>query len=323
MNISIYLGSMCNCNCKYCHRQPSDDEPMHVEEKLKQLLLENKDSNLCVSFYGGEPTLYMKQIKEIVDLVPASKFIITTNGTSLDTYTDFFNQHNFKVVISYDGEDGVRDFDPFSHRIMCNKVSVSSVLYHNHCSLKQLYRNLSMAEQKCLHTLNSPPHIVHVTYAGNIKYGLSISEVYTLVREEQNMIHDAIVDFKDYGILRKCGLPLIDKWVKYIQHDYTEEETYCRNKDSIKTDLSGNIWDCLYIRKPDTKIREVTSSCCRCQVRRYCGCACIYSIQHDIECLYYRRMITWFLQEYKRYMEEVDEIIRISKCNEFENASWC
>ena len=323
MNISIYLGSRCNCNCKYCHRQQNDNEHTHVGKKLKQLLLKNKDNNLCVSFYGGEPTLYMKQVEEIVNLVPTSKFIITTNGTTIDRYTDFFNKHNFKVIISYDGENGIRNFDPFSHRIMCNNVSISSVLYHNHCSLKQLYKNINAAEQKCLHTLNSPPHIVHVTCTSNIKYGLSINEVYTLIHEEQNIIHDTIEDFKDYGILRKCGLPLVDKWMKYIEHNYTQEENYCCNRNSIKTDLSGNIWDCLYIREHNTAIGVVTSTCRHCNIRKYCGCACVHSIEHNIECIYYRRMITWFLHEYKRYKEEVDEIIRISKCNEFESSGWC
>lgn len=323
MNISIYLGSRCNCECEYCHRQYSKLEPAYVGDKLKKILLDNKDNDLCVSFYGGEPTLYMKHIKEIVELIPDAKFIITTNGTTLDKYTEFFNQHKFKIVISYDGEHGVRGVDPFTNRINCNDVSVSSVLYHNHCSLKQLYSDINKKEQQCMHTLNSPPHIVHATRYDNVKYSLSIKEIYTLICEEQEMIHDTIIDFRLYGVLNKHGLALVDKWFKYINHNYNNDETYCCNKDSIKVDLFGDVWDCLYMRVHHPTPPYSNSRCDHCNIRKYCGCACIYSVCKDVECVYYRRMITWFLKEYEKYKEEIDEIIRISKCNEFESTSWC
>lgn len=323
MNISIYLGSRCNKYCKYCHRQYSDLEPVHVGDKLKKLLLEYKDDDLCIGFYGGEPTLYMDFIQKIVDIVPNAQFIITTNGTTLDKYTDYFNAHNFKVVISYDGEGSVREYDPLQKPIHCKNISIASTLYHNHCSLHQLFDDINKKEQLCEHTLNSPPHIVHATRRDNVSFGLTSFEVLDLIVEEREIIHSALFDFRTYGILSKPGLALIDKWFKYIKHNYNKDETYCCNKDSIKVDVFGDEWDCLYMRVRNGKHPKQRTRCEKCDIHKYCGGACAYSVRHGLECLYYRTMINWFLLEYEEYKEEVDEIIRISKRNEFEHSCWC
>ena len=54
--LSIYLGSKCNMNCAYCHRESSESET-GVSDKLLNYIKERKIYR--IAFFGGEPTLYM------------------------------------------------------------------------------------------------------------------------------------------------------------------------------------------------------------------------------------------------------------------------
>ena len=83
MQITIYMGSRCNLNCAYCHREADANETKISSELFGKL--QNVD-DLTVKFMGGEPTLYLDEIKKVVKAVPKAKFIICTNGVNLDKY---------------------------------------------------------------------------------------------------------------------------------------------------------------------------------------------------------------------------------------------
>lgn len=54
--ITIYLGSKCNLNCAYCHREPDKNEHGITDDLLK--LIDDYQPQE-IRFLGGEPTLYM------------------------------------------------------------------------------------------------------------------------------------------------------------------------------------------------------------------------------------------------------------------------
>lgn len=102
----IKLGGQCNLNCPHCHCEESS-------------FLFNKDiipwikewNPFMITFGGGEPTMYFDLIKEITSLL-GQKYIyrFVTNGTLItDEMVEFFNQYNFRIQISYDGEKSIRD----------------------------------------------------------------------------------------------------------------------------------------------------------------------------------------------------------------------
>jgi MoaA/NifB/PqqE/SkfB family radical SAM enzyme len=105
--ITIYLGSRCNLNCAYCHRKADEKEPV-ISEALLTYLKSIKE--LQVRFIGGEPTLYMDEVKRVVTAVPNARFGITTNGILFDRYREYFLRHRFQVCISFCMESGAQDF---------------------------------------------------------------------------------------------------------------------------------------------------------------------------------------------------------------------
>jgi len=91
-----------------------------VGKKALDFLIENSGSrrNLEVDFFGGEPTMNWKVVKQLVEYGRSRekeanknfRFTLTTNGTLLnDEIMDFCNKEMANVVLSLDGRKEVND----------------------------------------------------------------------------------------------------------------------------------------------------------------------------------------------------------------------
>ena len=123
--LTIEVTNSCNLKCKYCgygelydNYDPRNGQKLSIN-KVRALIdylspYWNEYAHnqpMFVSFYGGEPLLNFELIKEVVDIFErlncSRKFIfsMTTNGTMLHHYIDYLVQHNFKLLISLDGNE--------------------------------------------------------------------------------------------------------------------------------------------------------------------------------------------------------------------------
>lgn len=143
--IFVMLGNGCNMNCRYClqhplvHHQISSKINPDIYKFIKQVSKENGKQRLCLQFFGGEPLLYFKQIKEIVKNVSnlADCSIITNVRAMTNEMVDFFNEHDIPVTISWDGYNVLetRGFDvfnphsPLRRRLLrLNRLGLSAVM---------------------------------------------------------------------------------------------------------------------------------------------------------------------------------------------------
>lgn len=296
-SITIYLGSRCNLNCAYCHRQ-ADKEEHGVTEKLLKLLEERRPRE--IRFFGGEPTLYMDDIKKVVERCPWAAFTVTTNGVLLDKYIDYFRQHEFKIVLSYDGNNsGVRRFNPFAVAIDYPKIAVSTTLYHGNTDFKSIMQGLCEAEKTAGRWLMFSPHIAHHTSEGNIAYALTAEDADNVCREYQNAVEKFWQDYDSYGVINRRYAPLFAQLLKEFNAGYEFGETYCISKERLKVDANGNAFNCLYIRNlyADKNKEFMAKNFPRCRKCRYysmCGGACVQSLSHDIECRFYYGLYSFF-----------------------------
>lgn len=144
--IFLMLGNECNLSCEYCLQHPLVHEPLNskinpdVIEFIREVA-EGQDSILYLQFYGGEPLIYSKAIKEVVSKVedlPNIKFSTISNAKLLNKdLVDFFNEKNFNFTVSWDGvnvldtrgydaldkDNGVRE-----HLLNINNLGMSAVL---------------------------------------------------------------------------------------------------------------------------------------------------------------------------------------------------
>ena len=93
---------------------------MCIRDRAIDFLIEKSKNrhNLELDFFGGEPLMNMKVVKQIVEYARAQekihnknfRFTITTNGLLLnDDYIDFINKEMSNVVLSIDGRRDIND----------------------------------------------------------------------------------------------------------------------------------------------------------------------------------------------------------------------
>lgn len=119
----------CNLQCKYCgYRELYDDydqrgaQMMRFEEakKIIDYLIDIWDNSvqeftnreIYISFYGGEPLLNMKLVKEIINYVENCQvhnrtiyFSMTTNAMLLKQHMDYLVEKKVSLLISLDGNE--------------------------------------------------------------------------------------------------------------------------------------------------------------------------------------------------------------------------
>lgn len=85
-SLMLEVGRYCNLQCEHCLRGEAQNIKMPFD--VAKAAINQFDSIGTISFTGGEPALYGKEIKEIVDYIIATdvevgSFYVATNGTVL------------------------------------------------------------------------------------------------------------------------------------------------------------------------------------------------------------------------------------------------
>jgi len=110
---TIILTNDCNFNCTYCF-QKKDKKIIETKtiEKALNFFFPFLKKQSTVDFYGGEPLLAFDRIQHTVELVMEKnkedkkcvQFNLTTNGSLITKeILDFFNNHHFGLMLSFDG----------------------------------------------------------------------------------------------------------------------------------------------------------------------------------------------------------------------------
>lgn len=141
--IFVILGKGCNMKCKYCLQTPYNRQ--EVTKKDLPLVVDfiddtasNQERPLTVQFFGGEPLLYIDDMKRIVKRLKHNRnaqFSIITNGTKIDAaLAEYFNEHNFNVAVSWDGgrSNEIRGLDVFKQNkenlFKIKSLGISSII---------------------------------------------------------------------------------------------------------------------------------------------------------------------------------------------------
>lgn len=117
INLRIVLGRKCNFKCSYCIIQNNEDKevghltPDELCDELIRIAGDRKFGGIL--FWGGEPLLYINEIKKIYERLNPycseskfGNFFLITNGLELQKQdiTDWLIEKKFNVTVSYDGE---------------------------------------------------------------------------------------------------------------------------------------------------------------------------------------------------------------------------
>ena len=147
MYYHIILTDHCNLSCSYCRGKlflpsaPEEDGfeidgdlPLELDYDLEILyrFLE-KDPDASVIFYGGEPLLRPDLVCEMVEHAPAKRFLVQTNGLTLDRLPRAVVNRLDTILVSIDGPrgttDGCRGSGTYD-RVMANLQKIVAGGYH-------------------------------------------------------------------------------------------------------------------------------------------------------------------------------------------------
>jgi len=122
MHLFITLTYECNLKCSYCYGKCCEDIggdgfgeidyhlPVDAAYSASDLKAFSEKSVLETAiFYGGEPLLRLDRIREIMDTVPAERFMIHTNGLLLDELEPHYIRRLHTIIVSVDGDEGLTD----------------------------------------------------------------------------------------------------------------------------------------------------------------------------------------------------------------------
>ena len=142
----IVLGDACNCQCRYCIQHGMQKEEVLIPYNpeicnfIEEVIAErNSEVKLKIYFTGGEPLLYFESLRKfILDmqyLAEKLEFTVITNGRALDyDKVKFFNEHNIRVQVSWDGPNSAfaRGYDVVmdkKYRLLeCRRLSMHATL---------------------------------------------------------------------------------------------------------------------------------------------------------------------------------------------------
>src|SRR5271157_4916260 len=125
MNFFITLTTACDLQCRYCYGECCDDFDKSADNGDIDYFLPrdlsypvgdlskfvDKDPLSTLIFYGGEPLLNIKKMYELMDSLPAKRFMLHTNGTMLHKVKPEYLNRLHTISISIDGDEKLTEDD--------------------------------------------------------------------------------------------------------------------------------------------------------------------------------------------------------------------
>ena len=182
----------CNLNCTYCalgelyesgKKGRKKNINIHYAVNLLKYIFDLKRKNkdrtgkFQISFFGGEPLVNMPFIKQIVEIANQLNaevalelgYYMTTNATLIHKYINFLVEYNFRLLISFDGDEEGQSYRTYAK--------------NNKNSFWQVIENIDMIQR------DFPAY-----FADNVKFNAvlhnrnSVKSIYDFVYKRYNKI---------------------------------------------------------------------------------------------------------------------------------------
>ncbi|MBN2228555.1 MAG: TIGR04084 family radical SAM/SPASM domain-containing protein [Candidatus Thorarchaeota archaeon] len=110
LNYHLILTRRCNLNCAYCHGGEETGPDTEISYSLDELIaFLKKDQDIQLMLYGGEPTLRIPLIVELMDTFPNARFMLQTNALLMNNIPREYVNRFHSILVSIDGPENVTD----------------------------------------------------------------------------------------------------------------------------------------------------------------------------------------------------------------------
>lgn len=115
VELQLITTLRCNLKCTYCSAAVGDvlgsqGNVTYTLDHLDAFIAKHLGGyEVYVTFYGGEPTLNLEFMQEVMERYPTFRFQLQTNGTLLDDLPDSVLARLSNILVSIDGGEEVTD----------------------------------------------------------------------------------------------------------------------------------------------------------------------------------------------------------------------
>lgn len=105
----VFATARCNLNCRYCGGLEGvmpEDVQYDIADLAKFV---ESAKNPSIAFYGGEPLLNIKFVKEVMDRISAEHFVLQTNGLLIRKLEREYIKKFSTILVSIDGRKSVTE----------------------------------------------------------------------------------------------------------------------------------------------------------------------------------------------------------------------
>ena len=196
--ITFEVTDACNLNCEYCgygelYGGYDGREDKFLKWEMAKSIIDysaelwrseeypSYNKKVAIGFYGGEPLLNIKVIKQIIAYLEQLnlpwikfKYVMTTNGMLLDKYIDYLIEKDVHISVSLDGNK-----ENNAYRVTHNHKESFSFIYKNLLYVKEKYPtkfDVNISFLSVLHNKNSMSDI-HGFFKTHFGKNSSVSEV--------------------------------------------------------------------------------------------------------------------------------------------------
>jgi len=115
VELQLLTTLKCNLKCTYCSLGVGDvlgsqtELDYDIDQLARFVDSHLRDKEIYVTFYGGEPTLNLGMMKDVMQRFPEFRYQLQTNGTLLDSLPDWMLAKFSNVLVSIDGGEQITD----------------------------------------------------------------------------------------------------------------------------------------------------------------------------------------------------------------------
>jgi putative peptide-modifying radical SAM enzyme len=301
MNYHLVLTRKCNLNCHYCHggeETRPDTEIQYSIDELSKFL--EKDDDIQLMLYGGEPTLRVPLIIELIDRFPKARFMLQTNGLLVNKIPRDYVKRFHSILVSIDGTEVTTDDDRSAgvyEKVSKNVRWLREIDYEGDIVARMAVSEQSDIYRDVRHLIDlKDPSFDNVHWQLNVVWDAEdnwqdfdkwVDEVYNpgitrlvekWVQKMKEGIVEGIVPFKPLlrslltgeGVEMRCGSGL-DTFAIHVDGKIG----VCPISPNWEFSIVGNIWDSepLELRN----IMKVDEPCPSCGEFGICGGRCLFA----------------------------------------------
>ena len=323
---NIMLGSACNWNCPYCIQSDANikqADPYQFYEQLFQHLENTKrfDQIFTFQLWGGEPLLYWKTLKVLVEKLSRleihSPIRIVSNGSLLDRdKIRFLNQYSESTRFEISYHEGQLPLSTWKEAMRIRSLMISSLLTHQIHDI-EYYRKIWDRLSKTFGR-RVAWYVFPLIDAGKTtsQYALTPQDIERHFKQLGEYLSANPNDSFYMNMTQGLAYGMSSKGL----YKYGNK---CHNERVVSIDMYGRQYTCHHDYTSTTYIgnlfvknipiipkqKKIPANCYTCKAYKLCTGGCFRNQHHEVECFYYQKLHQFLINVQKDFPHILDREI--------------